>query len=334
MNTSAQIHHPHPRRGDVFAENLLRIEREAPKIAVETQRATPNAAPPIRRVLVLLDGTNCAEHAIPVASEIARRASARLQLAHADLLLGSACNDRSFPREEAQNPHHQQRMRDYLDAFSRRLSIGDAEVLFGARGATDLASLVGRETLVVIATHYHGAFGGFQFGSLSERFLSLNASSILFVKGYRWPVDLHAPIAIRRILTFLDGSAEGERIVWSAASLTKAVSARHTLLGVVPTMPYAGIPWKEKVEEASVYLQDWAEELRCEQEQDSTPATEIRSSDAPLPQVILAYAQQSESDVIAITARNRSRISRLLRPEPAEYLVKYSRIPILVTRPN
>ena len=177
-------------------------------------------------------------------------------------------------------------MRDYLQACARRLSDDHTEVLGeaqrGSRAAADLAALARKDTLVVVATRHLGPLGWFQFGSASERFLSVGASPILLVKGYRWPVDLRAPWRLRRVLTFLDGSPGSEEILPSAASLAKSISARHTLFRVVPTMPYAGIPWKEKVDDASEYLNRLANQLRSIDSQSEELATEIRSSDAPL----------------------------------------------------
>ena len=333
MNTSVQCHPS--RRSERLADNLHRIEGEAPRDAIASQPSL-GAVSPFRRVLVVLDGSNYAEHALPVAAEIARRAGATLQLAHENLLLGATFTERSLSFEETIGRHRQQLMRDYLEACSRRLSYDHTEVLWealrGSRAAADLASLAGRDTLVVVATRHLGPLGWFQFGSVSERFLSLGASPILFVKGYRWPVDLSAPWRLRRVLTFLDGSPDGEEILSSAASLAKSISARHTLFRVVPTMPYAGIPWKEKVDDATAYLNCLANQLRRIDGQSEELATEIRSSDAPLAQVILTNAQQTESDVIAIAARQRSGLAKLLRSDPARYLVQHSRIPILVTR--
>ena len=86
------------------------------------------------------------------------------------------------------------------------------------------------------------------------------------------------------------------------------------------------------MDEASAYLNRLANQLRCGDDQSEGVATEIRSSDAPLAQVILTNAQQSESDVIAIAARKRSGIFKLIGFDPAKYLVQHSRIPILVAR--
>jgi len=304
-----------------------------PSMAKQPHRSANIESKTFRRVLTILDGTSYAEHAIPIASKIARQAGATLQLAHANLLLGATFAERSLSFEETIGRHRQQHMRDYLEDRARRLPYDRTEVLGealrGEQRARDLEALAGDETLIVMATRYRGVLGCFQFGSAAERLLSIGSSPILFVKGYRWPVDVHSRQPIRRILTYLDGTPDGEPIIPAAAALAEAASS-HTLFSVVPTLPYVGVPWEEKLNEAKAYL--WATADRLRNVDARRLATEIRTSDAPLAQVILTYAQNSDIDVIAVAARSRSTISKLLSPHPAEYLVQYSRIPVLITR--
>lgn len=324
-----------------FRREYWDVEEHSEMSRIDVTAVAPSSAAvkaaPLRSVLVLLDGSNYAEHAVPIALEIARRAGANVLLAHVQLLLGSTDDDRSLSFEEAPDSRRKKRMAEYVDAFSRRLSaessVAVAPAVYSGRGAADaIATIARRDNLIVLATRHRGALGWFHFGSVAERFLSLGSSSILFVRGYRGPIDLDAPVLLRRVATVLDGSAKGERIFKPAAALAESVRARHTLLSVVPNMPYAGIPWKEKVDEASSYLNGVANALSNANEFDNGVTTDVRSSDEAIGQVILAYAQRSESDVIAIAARSRSWLSKLFRTDPAEYLVRNSRIPVLVAR--
>lgn len=287
-----------------------------------------------RHVLVILDGTSYAEHALPIALEIARRTGAVLQLAHVNLLLGATFAERSLSFEETIGRHRLQQKRDYLEACDRRLPYGRTEVLWealrGEHRLRELEAIAGDDTLIVMATPYRGILGCFQFGSAAERLLSIGSSPILFVKGYNWPADVHAPRPIRRILTYLAGATDGEQIMPSASALARAAAASHTLLRVVPNQPYAGIPCEEQHREAIDYLRATAERLGNDPA--SPVATEVRSSDAPIAQAILTYAQNSEVDVIAIAAHERRGFSKYLKSDPAEYLAQYSRIPVLITR--
>lgn len=334
MTSNAQAHYSTRRHELANPPPVSSTMRSA---ANHPHRSANTEAKTFKRVLTILDGTSYAEHAIPLASEIARQAGATLQLAHANLLLGATFAERSLSFEETIGRHRQQHMRDYLKDRARRLPYDQTEVLGealrGEQRARDLEALAGDDTLIVIASRYRGVLGCFQFGSAAERLLSIGSSPILFVKGYRWPVDVHAPKPIRRILTCLDGTPDGEQIIPAATALAEAAASSHTLFSVVPTLPYVGVPWEEKLNEAKAYLWATADRLR-NVDSSCRLATEIRTSDAPLAQVILTYAQNSDIDAIAVAARRRSTISKLLSPHPAEYLVQYSRIPVLVTRPK
>jgi nucleotide-binding universal stress UspA family protein len=128
----------------------------------------------------------------------------------------------------------------------------------------------------------------------------------------------------------LDGCAETECILKPAAAIAATVQAKHTLLSVVPGTPYYGIPWIEKEQEAADYLNGVAGRLRDRGSLDV--ATEIVSSDEATGQVILAYAQRSNANVIAIAARRQSGLPGFFRREPAEYLIRNGMIPVLIAR--
>lgn len=332
MTSNAQAHYS-TRRHELAipppASSTIRSMAKQPHRSANIESKT------CRRVLTILDGTSYAEHALPIASEIARRAGAPLQLAHENLLLGATFAERSLSFEETIGRHRQQQMRDYLHTCARRLPYDRTEVLGeairGEQRRRDLEAIAGDDTLIVMATRYRAVLRCFQFGSAPERLLNIGSSPILFVKGHRWPVDVHSPQPIRRILTYLDGTPDGEQIIPAATALAEAASSSHTLFSVVPTLPYVGVPWDEKLNDAKAYLWATADRLR-NVDAARRLATEIRTSDAPLAQVVLTYAQNSEIDVVAVAARNRSKLSKLLSPHPAEYLVQYSRIPVLVTR--
>jgi hypothetical protein len=60
----------------------------------------------------------------------------------------------------------------------------------------------------------------------------------------------------------LDGSEESETILEAAAELSSLTGAEQTLVRVVPRLPYAGVPWTEKEDEALNYLNRVAVKLR------------------------------------------------------------------------
>jgi nucleotide-binding universal stress UspA family protein len=266
--------------------------------------------------------------------EIAERAGARVRLAHVQLLLGSTYDGHSLSFEETSGFGRKRRMSEYIDGVAERISDPRAvEIppLTPSRlSVTEkLKKIAKGDTLIVLAHRCHGALGWLHFGSAAKRFLSMGSSPLLFVRGRSWPVNLNKQKPLSHILTVLDGDAKTERILKPAAAIASAASAKHTLLRVIPGMPYYGIPWKEKEQEASAHLDRVAETLR---DAGSNVATEILSSDEAAGQVILAYAQRSNVDLIALAVRRQSGLAGFFRREPAEYLIRKGTIPVLVAR--
>ena len=127
----------------------------------------------------------------------------------------------------------------------------------------------------------------------------------------------------------LDGSEESETILDAAAELSSLTAAERTLIRVVPLLPYAGVPWTEKEDEALSYLNRVAVKLR---RQPSAVHTEIVSSDEAVGEVILANAQASRIDLIAVTSRRGGGPWERFVRSPVNYLIGRSHVPILVVR--
>ena len=135
--------------------------------------------------------------------------------------------------------------------------------------------------------------------------------------------------SIERMLIPLDGSEESETILDAAAELSSLTAAERTLIRVVPLLPYAGVPWTEKEDEALSYLNRIAVKLRG---QPSAVHTEIVSSDNALGEVLLANAQASRVDLIAVTSRRGGGPWERFVRSPVNYLIGRAHVPILVVR--
>lgn len=88
---------------DRFRHKYWELPRPSSPSNVESVARSSAAAAiaRFRSVLVLLDGSEHAEHAIPIALEIADRSDADLQLAHVQLALGCTYDGHSHSFEEA-----------------------------------------------------------------------------------------------------------------------------------------------------------------------------------------------------------------------------------------
>src|SRR5258708_4823466 len=128
----------------------------------------------IRSVLVPLDGSSFGEHALPLASKIARCAGARLHLARvhhelpAPYAVGAGFIDEVDLALRNRESYYLQEAARHLDfESSRQLS---TEVLDG-EAATALNARAADADLVVMTTHGRGPLGRLWLGSVADELI-------------------------------------------------------------------------------------------------------------------------------------------------------------------
>jgi nucleotide-binding universal stress UspA family protein len=285
-----------------------------------------------RSILVPLDGSRAAEHAIPWALDIASRSGGNIRFVHVQP--GGTGNNKHWPMFDLAAFGGREERRAYLADVAERTSRASSVqvaplILEGPNVADAIADVARSADLVVMATRRRGMMGRLFCGSVVTQLLHRTTLPLLIAPGYNFPVERAKPKSIERMLIPLDGSDESETILDAAAELSSLTGADRTLIRVVPRLPYAGVPWTEKEDEALSYLNRVAVMLR------STPSavhTEIVSSDEAVGEVLLANAQASRIDLIAVTTRrSRGPWERLLG-SPVNYLLGRSHVPVLVAR--
>jgi nucleotide-binding universal stress UspA family protein len=248
-------------------------------------------------VIVPLDGSRYAEHAIPLAAEVAAAAKVPIRLESGDLLLAEGDDHWTPPIEDV------------------------------ARPARRLCETAKENDLVVIAQRARHFSNPFAPGHSIERLLRCGSSPIIVVRGYRWPFEKRTSRPIKHILVVLDGSSKAERVLPAALAIAEATESQVTLLRIVPGMPDYGIPWAEKELEAKTYLEN-VRQVALDRRIRVEPA--VWSSDEPLGQVILSFAENHNADLIAITTSRRRTLVGTFRRQPVRYLVRKSWIPLLI----
>jgi nucleotide-binding universal stress UspA family protein len=283
-------------------------------------------------VIVPLDGSRYAEHALPLALEVAAASKAPIVLESAHSLIGHGFDDfRPLSFEEASSPRRRGRVHTYLEDLADRISTDFLPVMSRLRDAPvpgpSLSEAAGESSLVVMAQRPYRFADPFSLGHSVERLLKFGSSPVIFVRGYRWPYTLRKAQKMRHILVVLDGTPEAEHILSAATAIAEAVRAQITLLHVVPGMPYYEIPWTEKETEAKAYLENVAQAIR---QRRVTVESAIWSSNESIGEVVLSYAQNSGSDLIALAASLRRTLVGSVRRQPVRYLVRKSGIPLLI----
>jgi nucleotide-binding universal stress UspA family protein len=308
-----------------------------------------------KTLLVPLDGSGFAEHALPLATALARRAGAALRLATVSTPLAEAYTEGLyFSTLELQN-EITARQKTYLDDVVGRLAspgLGvSAGVLHGEVAETLCAHAIEvKADLVVMATHGRGALGRFWLGSVADELIRHLSVPLLLVRPEESAADLSQEPALARVLVPLDGTELAEQIIEPVVALAGLLPAAElTLLRIIkPVVPVHYLPEGTPVDpearqllqhvqtaqgqlhrEAEVYLDGVAGRLR---QRGLNAHTRVAIDDHPAA-AILHEAQALQASLIALETHGRRGLSRLILGSVADKVVRAAHVPILVHRP-
>ena len=296
-------------------------------------------------LLVPLDGSSFAEHALPLALHIAQRAGASLHLA-------VVVSDPEAPALKARVSTVVQAWQEYLGRIAERVhSVAalpiNTIILHGDAAAPQISAYAAsaRIDLVVMTTHGRGALGRFWFGSVAYELLHWLPTPLLQVKPNDGPVAWeHAP-ALQHIILPLDGSLLAEQILESAVTFGSLMGAGYTLLRVISDIPL-GTPMLDSISLSAATSQLLAE-VRTVQEQvrkaaqDYLEATAARLRTRGLrvqtrvvegsdPGNAILDAAQVDTDLIALETQGRRGLSDMLLGSVARKIIHGAPVPILV----
>jgi nucleotide-binding universal stress UspA family protein len=307
----------------------------------------------IRSVLVPLDNSPFSEHALPLAAGVARRAGAKLQIAHVHEL--PADDYALMVRSERLEAQVKRMDRAYLDGVVRRLknsgTTAEPVLLEGATAeALNLHAAAADVDLVVMATHGRGAMGRFWFGSVADELTRHLPVPVLLIRPTDAPIDLTSLPAVNRILVPLDGSPLAEAILEPATALGVLTNAEFVLVRIVkPVVHPAYYPEFMTIEEGVAALEDEINALQKQATDEATRYLEavagrLRTSglrvqtavvvEEDVAGAVLKQARIAGADLLALATHGRGGLARLFRGSVAEKLVRTGSLPVLVYRPK
>ncbi len=276
----------------------------------------------IGAVVVPLDGSSLAEHALAYAQQLSTRLDTSLHLVWV------------LPADSTEG--REAEAMAYLQDVARRLGHDvQAMLRFGSPAAEIISAAAGlSEPIIVMTTHGHGGIGRLVFGSVADAVARGVHSPVLLIRSGTAMV----PAPIRSILLPLDGTAYAETALPYATALARAFDADLWLVRVAETTEVSEDPvssmalWEEHrqmVQESSTYLYDLTE--RLEQEG-------IRAHARPLAgfveDEILAYERDAEADLVVIATHGRVGLRRLGFRSLAERILRLGTAPVLMIRPT
>ena len=310
-----------------------------------------------KTILVPLDGSRFAEHALPAALAVARRCGATLRLltVSAPLVDGTMEGIVFTPGElEAELAS---RCQEYLDDVAARVrALADGPVAADlAQG--EVAEMVCGQIaktgadLVVLATHGRGATQRFWLGSTTDEVIRRAETPLLLVRPGEGEADLSAQPRLSPALVSLDGSAHAEQILEHALCLLasgpqpeivlfRAIPPVAAVAHAVPDVPEARREAGSLLarvrqmqaglrEQAEAYLEGVAASLRARGVQ---ARTRVLVGDQPA-QAILDEAKAIGAGLIALETHGRSGLSWMfLSRGVADKIVRSACVPVLLHR--
>ena len=281
---------------------------------------------PFESIVVPLDGSHFAEHAIPLALALARRSGGVLKLVRvftpgetATLYPGGDAFDviEGQLRKDARND---------LERMQHRIALAAPEVtvmthLVEAASVSDGLMRISRTAdLVVMATHGRGWFARFFLGSNGRELLRGRSRPTIFVRGRNAPVDVSGDAVPRNLVVALDGRRLSEGALDVAGAVARLTGARSTLLHV--DNPEED---DERFAHSSPegYLR-WTRREFAKRAPDVSTCI-VREAADPT-RGLLSHADESGADLIVVTSRPEANSVR----RTAESLIRKSPVPVLV----
>jgi nucleotide-binding universal stress UspA family protein len=310
----------------------------------------------IKKIFVPLDGSLFAEHALPLALSIARRANATLNVVMVHVPLATIFAQPMRGMETVPDEPLKARERGYLAEVSERLKkAAKVPVAFTFVEGPVVATLREQITdgggdLVVMTTHGRGAFARFWLGSIADQLIRELPLPLLLVRPGEAKADIHRDVLLRHMLIPLDGSPLSEQVVEPAFGIGGLMESKFTLLRAVDPitpLPADVLELPLSVEGHSIYdrlKQLHAEEMKragegLERVRKEHAARAIRvttkvvESDQPA-RAILDAAEDGQMDCIALATHGRHGLGRLFLGSVADKVVRGAKVPVLVYRPR
>lgn len=293
-------------------------------------------------ILVPLDGTDFAEHALATAVALAKRSGGSLALATVEVPPPMA-----FPDVTVLEPLNVAETR-YLEAVADRVrdaGVADVSVAVLMGNAPEALEVHRAEVgagLTVMTTHGRGPLARAWLGSVADHYVRSTAAPVLFIRPPEdsGAPDLGAAPAFGHVAVTVDGSELSETAIDPGLVFADLFDARFTLVRVVE-YPHST---------ESVYLPDVIELIQQQLEQSREAAA------AELEQVatrlsaegrevgretrvanhaaagILEAVREAGADLIVMASHGRGGLGRVVLGSVADKVLRGSNRPVLVVR--
>lgn len=298
-------------------------------------------------ILVPLDGSLFAEHALPLALNLAVRTGARLHLVEVHerpvlpVSTGGSAGDYA-EWEQAMRLQEEEYLRSVADRCMTTAGVAARTELSEGVAANALATYAHELDigLIVMTTHGRGGISRAWVGSVADALVRRSHVPVLLLRPSGRPAGAREELAAQHILIPTDGSDLSERVIEPAVQLGELCGARYTLLRVALPIPLVPVRpamvasrQQELIErerlQALAQLDAAAQPLRARGLDVETVVVHD-----PMPATaILEYAAENAVDMIALATRGRGGWSRVALGSVADKVMRGALLPVLLYRP-
>ncbi len=262
------------------------------------------------KILVALDGSKTSESILPYLESL-------LRFRDADVTLATVCP----PEKTSDRIAAQAYLKGVADRLRRKGAVVDMAVLVGrpAEALTTYAS-GGKFELLALCSRGKSGLKRILFGSTAETILQTSTVPVLVVPPTS---EREASGLLRKIVLPLDGSHRSATVLKPAAALAKAFGAKLCFVTVVSPVKKDELP----VETVAHNLFREQKEL-----QKGGLEVEVAVLFGDPTERILAFAEENNADLIALSTHGRTGLDRVLFGSVADGLLRKGKRALLVVR--
>jgi len=272
------------------------------------------------KILVTLDGSELSEVALPYAEQLAVRLGSEILL----LMI-------TEPAEAQDYRHHQLYLQKIIKNMKSRTQkyreeTGSNEIRVNSLirvgyPAEEIVSYAdkGDMELIVMATHGRSGISRWALGSVADKVVRATRQPVALIRVGSAHPEAGEGI-MNKALVPLDGSTESERVLTFISELALKLGTELTLLQVVAENSHAHA-------DAEVYLKKICSRLS---DRGISTGYEIRTGAAA--EGIIDLADEMNADIVAMSTRGRSGVSRWTLGSVAEKVLLGGDTPLLLVR--
>lgn len=319
-----------------------------------------------RRILVPLDGSSLAEHALPLAARLAKVSGSTITLLHISSITMEygPYMAQPFVYTESMLEDELAQARLYLDDIARSSLLKDItihkEAMSGevAQGILDFAQSEAAD-LIVICSHGRTGFKRWALGSIAQKVARYSTKPVLVVNSGYTTLPATAMVSTHpiNIVVGLDGSPLAETVLLPAAQLSAALNtpekgSLHLIRVVQPLQANRDVATVANDEmntrvlaEARIYLQKVEERLQggnlAQFHLHVTSSVAVGDDTATL---LVREAEQDKHDddgteqeglaLIALATHGRGGLQRWIMGSVTERVLGSTKLPMLIIRPT